>query len=340
MCSRPVPSSERRCALPEPFATVESVTKSYETESGHVAALETVDATIAAGGTTAIVGVSGSGKSTLLRLIAGLELPTVGRVVVQGTELARLDRMELLRFRRERVAYLSQRAADNLFPHLTVAEHAPRASRELFEGLEVAHRLDARASQLSGGELARAAFAVALARDVPLVVVDEPTAELDRSSAGTVLAAAGSSGRARHDVRRGDTRPQCAGDRRSRRRARARPKRRRCVCDRRTPSARRRGGCAATDGSERGLRHNPRTRRRRHRGARGRACGRDRPFRLGQVDPAHVARRLARRRRRSTVGGDRLRPAALRSRSGADGARECRPSGASPRIDCGRRARS
>lgn len=175
--------------MPDTFAAIESVAKNYPTESGLVTALDAVDATVAAGGTTAIVGVSGSGKSTLLRLVAGLELPSAGRVVVRGTELARLSRRELLRFRREQVAYVSQRAADNLFPHLTIAEHATRAPRELFEELGVAHRMHARASQLSGGELARAAFAVALARDVPLVVVDEPTAELDRASAETLLAA-------------------------------------------------------------------------------------------------------------------------------------------------------
>jgi putative ABC transport system ATP-binding protein len=175
--------------LPEPFAVVEAVAKSYETESGIVAALDAVDAVVPAGATTALVGVSGSGKSTLLRLLAGLELPSAGRVLVDGSEPARLDRRALLRFRRERVAFVSQRAADNLFPHLTVAEHVPGAPRELFEGLGVAHRLDARPDQLSGGELARAAFAVALARDVPFVVIDEPTAELDRASAETLLAA-------------------------------------------------------------------------------------------------------------------------------------------------------
>ena len=175
--------------MPEAFAAVESVAKNYDTESGQVAALDAVDAVIPARATTALVGVSGSGKSTLLRLLAGLELPTAGRVVLDGADPARLDRRELLRFRRDRVAYVSQRAADNLFPHLTIAEHAPRAPRELFEQLGVAHRLHGRASQLSGGELARAAFAVALARDAPVVIVDEPTAELDRESAETLLGA-------------------------------------------------------------------------------------------------------------------------------------------------------
>ena len=175
--------------LPDALAAVESVVKTYDTESGHVVALDAVDAVIPTGGTTALVGVSGSGKSTLLRLLAGLELPSAGRIIVNGSDPASLSRRELLRFRRDRVAYVSQRAADNLFPHLTIAEHAPRAPRELFEELGVAHRLHGRASQLSGGELARAAFAVALARDVPVVIVDEPTAELDRESAETLLGA-------------------------------------------------------------------------------------------------------------------------------------------------------
>jgi putative ABC transport system ATP-binding protein len=175
--------------LPDTLAAVESVAKTYDTDSGHVVALDAVDAVIPAGGTTAIVGVSGSGKSTLLRLLAGLELPSAGRIIINGADPAHLSRRELLRFRRDRVAYVSQRAADNLFPHLTIAEHAPRAPRQLFEELGVAHRLHGRASQLSGGELARAAFAVALARDVPVVIVDEPTAELDRESAETLLGA-------------------------------------------------------------------------------------------------------------------------------------------------------
>ena len=175
--------------MPDALAAVESVAKTYDTESGHVVALDAVDAVVPVGGTTALVGVSGSGKSTLLRLLAGLELASAGRVTVDGADPARLSRRELLRFRRDRVAYVSQRAADNLFPHLTIAEHAPRAPRELFEELGVAHRLHGRASQLSGGELARAAFAVALARDAPVVIVDEPTAELDRESAETLLGA-------------------------------------------------------------------------------------------------------------------------------------------------------
>jgi putative ABC transport system ATP-binding protein len=162
---------------PDPLAIADSVVKNYATDAGVVAALHSVDAVVPAGGITAVVGVSGSGKSTLLRLLGGHELATAGTVTVAGADLATLDGRGLRAFRRSAVTYVSQRAADNLFPHLTIAEHAPSGPYE------------ARASQLSGGELARAAFAVALARETPLVIVDEPTAELDEESAALVLRA-------------------------------------------------------------------------------------------------------------------------------------------------------
>ncbi len=173
----------------EPLVVLEAVCKRYATETGVVNALGGIDGRIPTGTTTAIVGVSGSGKSTLLRLLAGHEIASAGRVVVAGSDLARLNNRALRRFRRDGVAFVSQRAADNLFPHLTIAEHAPHGERETFERLGIAHRLDAYASELSGGELARASFAVALARGTPLVIVDEPTAELDRSAAAAVLSA-------------------------------------------------------------------------------------------------------------------------------------------------------
>ena len=174
----------------EALVVLERVTKHYVTPGGIVEALGEVDACITAGAVTAVVGVSGSGKSTLLRLLAGHDVPSSGSVVVGGRDLGALTDRELNRFRRSEVTYVSQRAADNLFPQLSLREHLHTdSSLRPFELLGMASRMDARAAELSGGELARASFAVALAQRTPLVVVDEPTAELDRTTAADVLSA-------------------------------------------------------------------------------------------------------------------------------------------------------
>jgi ABC-type lipoprotein export system ATPase subunit len=176
--------------LPEQIALLDAVSMRYTTGAGVVDALVAVDAFIPRDAITAVVGVSGSGKSTLLRLLAGHDLPSAGRVVVAGDDLGRLGAKAVRRFRRDKVAYVAQRAADNFFPQLTLAEHLPAgASADVFESVGLGGRLGSRPGQLSGGELARAAFAVALARGVALIVVDEPTAELDRDSADAVIGA-------------------------------------------------------------------------------------------------------------------------------------------------------
>jgi ABC-type lipoprotein export system ATPase subunit len=158
---------------------LQALSKSYRTPGGVVEALHAVDAELRAGAVNAIVGVSGSGKSTLLRLIAGHDAPSSGRVTVAGRELRGV--------RANDVAFVSQRAADNLFPQLTLAEHS--AEESTLELLGIAGLTERRASELSGGELARASIAVALGRGAQVVVIDEPTAELDRATAAGVLAA-------------------------------------------------------------------------------------------------------------------------------------------------------
>jgi putative ABC transport system ATP-binding protein len=124
-----------------------------------------------------------------MRAIAGLDRPTGGALLVEGRDLGTASPAELRRYRRERVTYISQKAADNFIPHLTLRQHAEESPQAtgLFTDFGLAHRLNSKPIELSGGEQARGAFALALARGTPLVVVDEPTAELDRESARLLL---------------------------------------------------------------------------------------------------------------------------------------------------------
>jgi putative ABC transport system ATP-binding protein len=178
--------------LPEPLLACAGLSKTYETPAGGIEALHAVDASFTVGEITAVVGPSGSGKSTLLRALAGLDRPSAGSLRAGGGELSHASPERLRRHRLETVTFVNQKAADNLVPHLTVAEHA-EAARTAAEGLladfGLADRLGSRPAELSGGEQARAAFALALARSTPAIVADEPTAELDRDSAGRLLEA-------------------------------------------------------------------------------------------------------------------------------------------------------
>jgi putative ABC transport system ATP-binding protein len=166
------------------------LSKTYVTPTGGIEALHSVDADLPAGQVTAIVGSSGSGKSTLLRAIAGLDRPSSGSLLAAGSELAGASSGELRRHRAQVVTYVSQKPADNFIPHLTLAEHAadePEIAAKVLADVGLAHRLDSLPVELSGGEQARAAFALAVGRGTPLVVVDEPTAELDDDSARLLL---------------------------------------------------------------------------------------------------------------------------------------------------------
>jgi putative ABC transport system ATP-binding protein len=174
---------------PEAMARCRGVTHSYRSGSGSVGVLHGVDADFPAGAISAVVGPSGSGKSTLLRLLAGIDVADAGEIRVGGTDLTLLGAGALRRYRRRAVTYLAQRAAANLVPHLTLAEQVGDKGEALARALGLTARLRARASELSGGEQARAALAVGLTRGTPFVLIDEPTAELDRENATAVVAA-------------------------------------------------------------------------------------------------------------------------------------------------------
>ena len=172
--------------------------KTYRTASGEVRALKGLSAEVPASALLAVVGPSGSGKSSLLRLIAGLDRPTSGTLVVDGTSVHDASARSLRRFRRATVGYLFQRPSDNFLPHLTVGEHLrlarglthrpPRIEQEaLLSTLGIEGRVDHLPSELSGGEQQRAAIAEVLMGGATIVVADEPTAELDSTSASHVM---------------------------------------------------------------------------------------------------------------------------------------------------------
>jgi putative ABC transport system ATP-binding protein len=140
----------------------------------------------------AIVGPSGSGKSTLLGLIAGLDAPTSGDVLVDGVNITRLDEDALARLRGEKIGFVFQ--FFHLIPSLTAYENVavpmeiagvadPRAPvQQLLEEVGLTGRAHHYPSQLSGGEQQRVALARALANDPPIVLADEPTGNLDSTN--------------------------------------------------------------------------------------------------------------------------------------------------------------
>ncbi|MDQ3890021.1 MAG: ATP-binding cassette domain-containing protein [Actinomycetota bacterium] len=182
-----------------PAAQCVGVRRTYFTQTVRVDALQGVDAVFPRAAVTAVVGASGSGKSSLLRLLAGLDRPTSGKVLVEGRDLGALPETDLRRLRRRVVGYVFQRPADNFIPYLTIDEHVALAYRargvrahrgaEILDALELLHAGRRRPAELSGGEQQRAAFACALAAGPRLVVADEPTAELDGRSGERVLLA-------------------------------------------------------------------------------------------------------------------------------------------------------
>ena len=175
----------------------ENLTKTYQAGDIAVTALAGVDLRVAAGEFVAIIGKSGSGKSTLLHMLGGLDVPSTGRVVVDGNDVAAMDRTELALFRRRRVGFIFQQY--NLIPELCVWDHVvfPRALDgtpidEAFVGslLTALHIDDKRLmmpSQLSGGEQQRVAIARALAMRPALILADEPTGNLDTLTSHEVM---------------------------------------------------------------------------------------------------------------------------------------------------------
>lgn len=175
----------------------EGVRKVYGSGDNQVVALNGIDLSVETGEFVAIIGASGSGKSTLLHILGSVDLPTAGRVIIDGTELASLNRTKAAVFRRRKVGLVYQ--FYNLIPTLTIRKNIlmpllldkKKPDQEYFEqlvnSLGLADKLESLPGQLSGGQQQRAAIARSLIYRPALLLADEPTGNLDRRNSKEII---------------------------------------------------------------------------------------------------------------------------------------------------------
>jgi putative ABC transport system ATP-binding protein len=178
---------------------IKEVHKIYNTTEVKVHAVNGITLDFKEAEFAAIVGPSGSGKTTLLNLIGGLDMPTSGKILIDGTDLSKLKSSELIDFRMRNIGFVFQ--AYNLIPVLTAKENVEfimslqkwsRKERdertyELLKSVGLSDRINSRPAKMSGGQQQRVAVARALASRPKFVLADEPTANLDSKSASTLL---------------------------------------------------------------------------------------------------------------------------------------------------------
>jgi putative ABC transport system ATP-binding protein len=182
-----------------PLVEVKNITKTYRKGDQEVTPLFDTDLDIDKGAFVSLMGASGSGKSTLLNLIAGIDRPTAGQIVVAGTDIHALSRTKLARWRASNVGYIFQ--LHNLIPVLTAYENIelpllllPMSRSERRRRVEIAmeavsltDRADHYPRQLSGGQEQRVGIARAIVADPTIVVADEPTGDLDAETSEQIL---------------------------------------------------------------------------------------------------------------------------------------------------------
>lgn len=190
-----------------PFIHCENLVKIYKVAEIEVVALQGLDLTIQAGEMLGIVGASGSGKSTLLNILGGLDRPSAGNVMVNGLgngtpiNLLKASNPALDAYRRHEVGFVWQQTARNLIPYLTAHQNITLPmtiagmsrqekrswSEELLQAVGLWEHRQHKLAQLSGGQQQRVAIAVALANKPTLLLGDEPTGELDSTTANEIL---------------------------------------------------------------------------------------------------------------------------------------------------------
>jgi ABC-type lipoprotein export system ATPase subunit len=181
--------------------SLQNLYKIYKESHVETVALRDARLTVQPGEFIAITGRSGAGKSTLLNLVGGLSTPSAGKVIINGTDITRLDEAQRAAFRRENIGMIYQ--MDNLIPFLTALENVmlpmqlagrkalKARAMQLLTEVGLGERLHHTPGMLSGGERQRVAIAVALANEPKLLLADELTGELDSATADHVMALLG-----------------------------------------------------------------------------------------------------------------------------------------------------
>ncbi|MEF8795945.1 MAG: ABC transporter ATP-binding protein [Salinivenus sp.] len=183
-----------------PLLRLADVVKTYQEGEAERTVLDDLSLDIARGSSVVLMGRSGAGKSTLLNIVSGIDLPTAGRVVIDGTDLTGLSETDRTLFRRTEIGFVFQ--SFNLISTLTVVENvllplelggsasadARRRAEAVLDHVGLGDRLDGFPDRLSGGEQQRVAVARALAHDPVFVLADEPTGNLDYETGEEVLA--------------------------------------------------------------------------------------------------------------------------------------------------------
>lgn len=185
--------------MTDSIVQVRNVSKAYRRDANSVPVLQNITLDVPTGEFVALMGPSGSGKTTLLNLIAGIDRPDSGSVMVAGTDVAQLNESQLAKWRATNIGFVFQ--FYNLIPVLTAFENVelPLLLTSLSKSQRKAHvetalalvgladRMDHSPRQLSGGQEQRVAIARAIATDPQILVADEPTGDLDRKSAEEIL---------------------------------------------------------------------------------------------------------------------------------------------------------
>lgn len=177
----------------------ENLIKIYKTKDIEVMALQGLDFNVEKGELMAIIGNSGSGKTTLLNMLGGLDKATMGKIFVDGRDLFRMNKHQLMKYKQQTVGFVWQNNARNLVPYLTALENVEfpmiiagkhkrrQRAKQLLEAVGMGNRMNSRLNQLSGGELQRVAICIGMANNPKILMADEPTGSVDSKTTDQIL---------------------------------------------------------------------------------------------------------------------------------------------------------